>query len=549
MADNWQLKAVLSANAESMLKALKGVNAATKETRKYLSDVATSAGKLSGKLGLPFAALSAAVGGLSIMSVKSAVVGFTEMGEAVQKGALKAGMSVEQYQRMKYVAEQSGTSIEAMEGSLSKLNRQVGEAAAGKNKNLAGLMQRLGVNMRDSNGQVRAGIDLLPQLADAFQRNENPAVRARMGMALFGKSYAEILPLLAEGSEGIADNLKRFDRIKGVLGPTEIRAAKDLGDSFKDLELVMKGFQGTVAKELVPVIRPLVDGLVAWWVANKKPVSVEVSKMAKELAEYIKTIDFKAVAQGAGDFFRSLGSLVEMVGGAKNALIGLVLFMNLQTLMALGGLISSALKAGWAFTVMAAQAYVAGNASLLSMMRAGIVAVATAGPIGVLGAAFSWMAGAATAAGGLISGAMGAVTLAIRGVGAALMANPLGVIIGLATAAYLIYKNWDTLKGWFSGFFDWIGDKFQWAVDLAKQVGSFVGLAPTGASPSGSSAPIGGGARPSLVSPQSNGRVDGQVTVKFDGMPPGTRVEQTGSGNMPINLDAGYRSYAVGMPM
>lgn len=497
MADNWQLKAVLSANAESMLKALKGVNAATKETRKYLSDVATSAGKLSGKLGLPFAALSAAVGGLSIMSVKSAVVGFTEMGEAVQKGALKAGMSVEQYQRMKYVAEQSGTSIEAMEGSLSKLNRQVGEAAAGKNKNLAGLMQRLGVSMRDSNGQVRAGVDLLPQLADAFQRNENPAVRARMGMALFGKSYAEILPLLAEGSEGIADNLKRFDRIKGVLGPTEIRAAKDLGDSFKDLELVMKGFQGTVAKELVPVIRPLVDGLVAWWVANKKLVSVEVSKMAKELAAYIKTIDFKAVLQGVGDFFRALGSLVEMVGGAKNALIGFVLFMNLQTLMACASLGASVGRLGLSFGAMALQAAVgAGGVSTLTAAL-GTAQVAGLGLLAILGKL------AAAAAVGYGIGTL----LNNYVINPAVQALTGDKEASLGTAIYDLFNK-----------------------DPMQQMNEQQ-------------------TKPSLVGAQAKGRVDGQVNIKIDGLPQGSRVEQAGTGNMPINLDAGYRSYAVGMPM
>lgn len=497
MADNWQLKAVLSANAESMLKTLKSVNNMTKETRKYLSDVASAAGRVGNKLGLPLAAISAAVGGLSIMSIKSAIVGFTDMGEAVQKGALKAGMSVQQYQRMKYVAEQSGTSIEAMEGSLSKLNRQVGDAAAGKNKNLAGLMHQLGIGVRDANGQVRSGIDLLPQLADAFERNENPAVRARMGMALFGKSYAEILPLLTEGSKGIEDNLKRFDRIKGVLGPSEIRAAKDLGDSFKDLDLVMKGFQGTVAKELVPVIRPLVDGLVAWWVANKKLVSVEVAKMAKDLAAYIRTIDFTAVLQGVGNFFRALGSLVDMVGGAKNALIGFVLFMNLQTLTACAGLVSAVGRLGLSFGAMALQATVGagGMATLTAAM--GTAQVAGLGLLGILGKL------AAAAAVGY-------------GVGTLLnnyVVNP---------AVQAMTGDKDASLG------TWLYDKFN-DDPMAKMNA--------------------GQAKPSLVSAANRVKASGAIQVSFVDAPPGLRVVQSDlGGDIPINLNVGRRSYSTGMP-
>lgn len=581
MAENWQLKAVLSANSAGMVSALKSVNTMAKSTRKYLGDVASSAGHLSGKIGLPFAAISGILGGFSLVAVKNAVVGFTEMGEAVQKGALKAGMSVQQYQRMKYVAEQAGVGVEAMEGSLGKLNRQVGEAVAGKNQSLSSLMKHLGITMRDSNGQIRTGVDLLPQLADAFKRNESPAVRARMGMAMFGKSYAEMLPLLADGSDEIAKSLKRFDQIKGVLGPEEIGAAKQLGDEFKNLEMVMKGFQGIVAKNLIPVIQPLVVGLTDWWIVNKKLVSVEVGKMAKDLGEWIKTIDFKKLADGVQSTLAGFGKFVDFVGGAKNALIGLVLFMNIQTIMALGSLVAALARAGLAFLGMAAKAYIASNASLVGMARVAVAAIATAGPIGAIGAAFAWVAGIAAGAGGIISGAMGVVAVAIRGVGVALMANPLGLILGLATAAFLIYENWGTLKEWFSSFFSWIGDKFKavigWAVDLAKTAGSFLGFGSSDSSGAAGSATTSAALataaqpearpatfnnrtpkplwinpnadRPSLLAPQSKGRVDGQVNININGLPPGSRVEQVASGgDMPLNLNAGIRSYATGMP-
>lgn len=551
MADNWQLKAVLSA-VDKMSPVLKQVGTVAKTTRKYLADVAGAANGLTSKIGLPLTALSGVLGGFSLVAIKNAVVGFTDMGEAIKNGAIRAGMSVQEYQRMRYVAEQSGTSIEAMEGSLSKLNRQMGEAASGKNKVLAQLMGKLHISMRDANGEVRRGIDVLPQVADAFKRNENPAIRARMGVALFGKSYAEILPLLIEGSKGIDDNLKRFDKIKGVLGDKEIDAAKDLGDSFKDLELVMKGFQGTIAKELVPVIKPMVDGLVTWWVANKKLVGVEVGKMAKDLGAWLKTIDFKGVVSGVEDFIRSLGRFVDFIGGARNALIALVVIMNAQTIMAIGGLIGAVGRAGIAFIAMAAQAYIASNASLLSLMRVAAVALFTAGPIGVLGAAFTWLAGIAAGASGIISGAMGLVSVAIRGIGAALMANPLGIILALATAAYLIYQNWDTLKKWFSSFFDWVGEKFQslvgWAVDLAKSVGGFFGGDSSPRAAANSNAALNNGSRPSLVG-ASQVKASGQIEVSFKDAPPGMRVEQTkAGGDVPVNTNVGYRSYAMGMP-
>ena len=502
MADNWQLKAVISANAEGMLKALKNVNNMTKDTRKYLADVANTAGHLSGKIGLPFAAIGALVSGFSLAAIKGAVSGFAEMGESIYKGSLRAGMSVEQYQRMKYVADQAGLGIEAIESSVGKLNKNIGMAAAGKSKDLAGLFTKLGISTRDANGQLRSGMDILPEVADAFERNKNPVVQARMGMALFGKSWQEVIPLLMEGSAGINESMERMKRLKGVMGADDINGAREFGKSLKDMDMVMKGFQMTIAKSLVPVLKPLIDDLVTWFAANKKLVSTEVTKMAKELAAYLKTIDFKAVIQGVGDFFSGLGKLVDMVGGTKNALIALVFFMNLQTIMAFVGLIGSVGKLIWSLGAMSVGAIPAALSGIRSLTLA--MAIGNSGSLAMIGTV-----------GTLI--------------------GQLGLLAAAFTAGYaagtLLY------------------DKFLAGTEASDMIGA--GIAHTLAFFGNDEAKsaVAANSRQDLIAPQSKGRVDGQVNIKIDGLPPGSRVDQQGGGNMPINLDAGYSSFATGMAM
>ena len=98
MADNWQLKAVLSANSTGMVKALADVGKVAKTTRKYLADVAGAANHLTSKIGLPLIALSGVLGGFSLVAIKNAVVGFSEMGESLYKASLRTGMTVEELQ-------------------------------------------------------------------------------------------------------------------------------------------------------------------------------------------------------------------------------------------------------------------------------------------------------------------------------------------------------------------------------------------------------------------------------------------------------------------
>ena len=55
-------------------------------------------------------------------------------------------------------------------------------------------------------------------------------------------------------------------------------------------------------------------------------------------------------------------------------------------------------------------------------------------------------------------------------VGRLFLLNPIGLVVtAIAGAAYLIYKNWDTLKSWFTGFFEWIGTKAKALQDMLPE--------------------------------------------------------------------------------
>lgn len=561
MADNWQLKAVLSANAQGMIKALGDVGKMAKNTRKYLADIAGAAGNLGQRIALPSGLIGTLLAGFSGAAVKDAMVGLADLEDEVSKFTATTGIAGSELKRFQYLAKLSNVPFESLTGSMGKLNKQIYDAANGKGKDLAGLFSRLGIKMRDSNGQLRSAADMLPELADAFQRNENPVVRARMGMALFGKSWQEIMPMLAEGSDKINERMARFKELGLEVKDAEafkkqMEEAGKFGDALDDLSFVASGLQTTVASALVPSITPLLIQLTNWTAENKELIKTDIAGFAKDISENLKGIKWTDIRAGLKSVKDSIKWVVDALGGARNALIALVIVMNTQTIVALAGLIGSLGRAGLAFLGMAAKAYLAGNASVLSMLRVAAVAIATAGPIGAIGAAFTWLAGLAAGAGGIISGAMGAVSLAIRGIGAALMANPIGIILGLATAAVLIWQNWDKVKEWFSSFFDWIGEKFQsllgWAVDLAKAAASIFGggggmdyqqVAGTAAGPS---APGGAMSRPSLTGAQQV-RASGQIDININGAPPGTRVEQVKkTGDVPIRTDVGTRSYAMG---
>ena len=555
MADNWQLKAVLSANAESMLKTLKAVNGATRTTRKYLMDVGSSAANLAGHVGLPLGLIGGALGAFSVAGIKSAVSSFAELGDQVVKSAQRIGVTTDEYQRLKYAAGQSGVSVEGLGSSMGRLNKGIAQAASGGNKDLAALFKRTGISMRDANGQLRSATDLLPEVAELFKNNTNAATQARMGNAIFGKSWQELAPLLQGGKDGIDELNARYQELGLSVDGKALKAGEAFGDQMEDLQHVAQSYGNTISAKLIPVFSPLIEKMTGWAVANRDLVTTKVSAFIGDIATELGKVDWSGVINGVGNFASGLKSVVDWVGGARNALIGLVIIMNAQTITALFGLVASLGRAGFAFAAMAAKAYIAGNTSMLSMMRVAAVALYTAGPVSALGVVLSGLGSAVKNMALAMVPSLKGVEFSIRGIGAAIMANPLGVIIALATAALLIYQNWDTLKGWFSSFFDWIGDKFSsivgWASDLAKSVASIFGgsdgmdyktvVGTTIASPAAA-----GAAAPAPLVGNSQQQVGGKFTFDFQNAPPGMRVAGIETkGKTDVDMNVGTRGYAM----
>lgn len=144
-------------------------------------------------------------------------------------------------------------------------------------------------------------------------------------------------------------------------------------------------------------------------------------------------------------------------------------------------------------------------------------------------------------------------TKAIIAFGIALMATPVGwflaAIAAIAAAGYLIYKNWEPIKEWFSTLFD---DPIK-AIDvlmgklmkLAEYIPGF-GLvfkginAITGAA-SGAGAPVGAAPVAAASGPMASTKTNNAaVSVDFKNMPRGVEVQPAANNTAPLDLGMGY---------
>ena len=528
MADSFQLKAILSA-VDKMSPVLKGIQGATKNTRKYLGDLASAAGNVATRVGLPLTALTGVVSGGLALALKRSLTEFAATGAALDDMSKRTGISAESLQLLQYQAEMSDVSMEGLQSAIARLNKGIGEAVAGKNKDLAGLFAKLNIEMRDSRGNLREAADLLPQLADAFARNTSEVTRARMGNALFGKGYQELLPMLVDGSGALIQLREEYQRLglalssshvgpRGPLQFSEVELAAQLDDSFVKLRYATQGLTNVIGAKLAPVLNPLIDRFIEWAAVNRDVIATRLGAFVEQFANAIAQFDLNAFLDGLSEFLDRARELIQMLGGMKS------IFIALGVLMAAGPLLSI-LQLGMAV------------GRLSWFIGSNLYAA-----VGVVLPVLQTMASVIL---GTVVSAVTQLGMALGLVFKMLMANPIVLVIaGIAAAAFLIIQNWEQVKTWFAEFFDWVGEKWRslsgWVGGVASTLGGLFG----GGS-GGVQAPAQGASSPSLAAAGAQ-RVGGSIGVEFRNAPAGMRVTDTRSTpGFDLNAAVGYRGFAL----
>jgi hypothetical protein len=210
-----------------------------KQTEKFSVSLATMAKVAAGAF--------AAVAGAVAISVKQ----YANAGDEIQKMAIRTGFSTESLSELRHAANLSGTSIGAMETAITRMSRTL-TAADEESKGAQKSIERLGLSVDDL-------LQLSPeerflQLAYAVAEIEDPALKTAAAMDVFGKQGTQLLPMLAEGKEGLDAMREEAHRLGIVFDEEGANKAARFNDQ---MERMQKAFQGIMFAVASFVIEPI----------------------------------------------------------------------------------------------------------------------------------------------------------------------------------------------------------------------------------------------------------------------------------------------------
>ncbi len=236
-----------------------------------LQEGLTAAGVLTEQTAAKTDASTALIAGLWVAAAAAVVTALGAMakasidyGDEILKASEKTGLTTESLSKLKYAADQSNVSFDAVVNGLKFLERSMFNAEEG-NAKLSLAFAELGINIKDANGNMKSAEDVLLEAADKFKNMESETAKTALAMQIFGRAGTEMLPLLNEGSEAIK---KMEDTAKSLgleLSGENAKQLKEYEDNLKNVKAAFGGLSLEITNDLYPAldgfIKKITDGI------------------------------------------------------------------------------------------------------------------------------------------------------------------------------------------------------------------------------------------------------------------------------------------------
>jgi hypothetical protein len=237
-----------------------GLSSGLANAGRQTDDFQNRLGGLTNKLKILGPAAIAAGGAFAIGMVKSVA----NTADELAKLSARTGVAVEDLSRLQYAAGLSGVSNQTLTASIERLSRGMADAANGTGE--AGkAFEAMGVSVKNQDGSLRSQRDVLQDVAERFSGYADGAEKSALAQQIFGRSGAQLIPLLNSGAKGLKDMADESDRLGNTISTSTAKAAEEFNDNITRLTTAMGGLARTIAGPVVEAMAKFTTSMLDAW--------------------------------------------------------------------------------------------------------------------------------------------------------------------------------------------------------------------------------------------------------------------------------------------
>lgn len=219
-------------------------------------------------------ALKTAMWALAVNTSKNA--------EAIKLASDRIGIGTDALQGYQYAGRLVNMETEEINGGLQRFIKFAAKAAEGSEEQTE-QFKRMGLSVRDANGNLKSTDALLQDTAEWFNNAKNAGAKMAAGMAMFGRGSANFINMFAGGRAGLRARLDEAKALGVIMTPTQIKRADEFRESWEKILEAVIGFKNYLGSEVITELKPVVEKMVEWWKTHQLVVKADLKRYVSDL--------------------------------------------------------------------------------------------------------------------------------------------------------------------------------------------------------------------------------------------------------------------------
>lgn len=216
------------------------------------------------------------------------------------------GIDTQTLQQWQYASKLIDTDVDVILKARQKMVKGLTSTSAEVKK----AWNALGVSTTDADGEFKNATDLMWEALDALGQIENETERDNLAMTLFGKSAAELNPLIKAGRDAWEALMKEGQRNGSVVSKQDVERLAEFNDQWQRMDSIVSGMKTTFFAALAPAMTTIADAL---------------ADASGKLREFLESAEGQEAIGKLGDSVANfVTSLIEKLPDLLPALTGLV---------------------------------------------------------------------------------------------------------------------------------------------------------------------------------------------------------------------------------
>lgn len=297
--------------ARIVLSAVDRTSAAFQSAKRNLADLNKASDGVAAKFGTIGLAVTAAFEGVSF---KAAI----DAGDQLSKLSQKTGITVEDLSALKLAGQLADVPIETLAKGVKTLSVNMASAAGG-GQQAQNIFRTLGVSVQGTDGALRSVDDVLGDVADKFAGYEDGAGKAALAQEVFGKAGSDLIPVLNQGRQGLADVRKEAEQLGVVFDKQLAEDAERFNDALTRLGVAAQGAKISLLRDLLPTL----DSTLEAFVANTKAAGLfrgALLTIGQGLSQRLGLDELGQLQSQASGISDEIGRVTNVMVGLSNVL-------------------------------------------------------------------------------------------------------------------------------------------------------------------------------------------------------------------------------------